>query len=346
MIVSGSFCSSKSKKYLIKKGWIFNPCGLRYVQRLPLDQFRVDTKCNNARTKDGIWVNIECSATVHIKHEKKEDIDQAAEYYLGMGRGSMQSRVSNALEGSIHTAVARLYHKELQYDKSVHETIVKVAETDMEVLAFVITSFGVTKVTPLEAPNKPMEGDKFSDHTGVLYKENKAAELKFLETAPTKLLHAERQVQMAQMDVILREKQLEAEVILPARAEAYRIEQEAEANKTKRILTAQAKAALDQLKGMAEADGFRKQGMAKAEAMGDRAEALESFGHQAKSVKLQSKLPELAQVCCAVLKRVEEVTIDLDNDAVCCPAMECQSRPSKPAKSSLLDPCPRSSKNK
>ncbi len=151
------------------------------------------------------------------------------------------------------------------------------------------------------------------------------------EEMKIKLVEKQKQIELEEKEIIRREKQYDAEVKKKADAEKYRVEQEAEAEKTKKLreadalqyrIEAEAKANAEQkrLAGMAEADAerakgtaeaevIRLRGLAEAEAKEKLAEAFAKFGEAAVLDIIVKMLPELAGKVADPIRSIDKLTV-------------------------------------
>lgn len=95
----------------------------------------------------------------------------------------------------------------------------------------------------------------------------------------------------------------------PAEAEAFKMEQLAEAKKIKKVLTAQAEAEKIKRIGEAEAGSIEAVGKAEAEKMRLKAEAYQQYGEAAKTALVLEALPKIAGKVAAPLGRTNEIVI-------------------------------------
>ncbi|WP_088189346.1 SPFH domain-containing protein [Desulfosporosinus sp. FKA] len=133
---------------------------------------------------------------------------------------------------------------------------------------------------------------------------------------------------VAEAEIGRKQKELEADVIKPAEAEAQavKIKQQAQAeanaqvtvieNKAKAEATAlniklesEAKAEATKSVGTAEADIIRSKGLAEAEAIQAKAEAFANYSQAAILDKLLAGLPDLAKAVTAPLENIDKITV-------------------------------------
>ncbi|WP_139490678.1 flotillin family protein [Brevibacillus dissolubilis] len=145
------------------------------------------------------------------------------------------------------------------------------------------------------------------------------------------IVRKQKEIELEEKEILRRERQYDAEVKKKADADRYAVEQQAEADKAKRMreadalsyrIEAEARAQAEQqrLAGVAQADAEKARGTAEAdvirlkldaEAEGKRklAEAYEMFGQAAILDIVARMLPELAEKVAEPMKAIDKVTI-------------------------------------
>ncbi|MEO3945924.1 flotillin family protein [Gorillibacterium sp. CAU 1737] len=161
--------------------------------------------------------------------------------------------------------------------------------------------------------------------------EAKAKQLAVEEQMKVELVRKEREIDLQQREIQVREKQYDAEVKKKADADRYSVEQAAEADKARKMREAdalsysierQAKASAEQkrlegqaiadaerAKGMAEAEVVRLRGLAEAEAKEKLAEAFQKFGEAAVLDIIVKMLPELAGKIAEPISSIDKLTV-------------------------------------
>ncbi|WP_409343222.1 SPFH domain-containing protein [Paenibacillus sp. MBLB4367] len=151
------------------------------------------------------------------------------------------------------------------------------------------------------------------------------------EQMKVELVRKEREIDLQQKEILIREKQYDADVKKKAEADRYSVEQAAEADKAKRMreadamqyrIEAEARANAEQkrleglaiadaerAKGTAEADVIRLRGLAEAEAKEKLAEAFQKFGEAAVLDIIVKMLPELAGKIAAPIGNIDKLTV-------------------------------------
>ncbi|WP_040948728.1 flotillin family protein [Gorillibacterium massiliense] len=158
------------------------------------------------------------------------------------------------------------------------------------------------------------------------------------EQMKVELVRKEREIDLQQKEILVREKQYDAEVKKKADADRYSVEQAAEADKARRMreadalsysieaearanaeqkrLEGQAIADAERAKGTAEAEVIRLRGLAEAEAKEKLAEAFQKFGEAAVLDIIVKMLPELAGRVAEPISSIDKLTVvDTGNGA-------------------------------
>ena len=161
--------------------------------------------------------------------------------------------------------------------------------------------------------------------------EAKAKQIAVEEQMKVELVRKEREIDLQQKEILVREKQYDAEVKKKADADRYSVEQAAEADRTKRMreadalqyrIEAEAKANAEQkrleglamadaerAKGTAEAEVIRLRGLAEAEAKEKLADAFQKFGEAAVLDIVVKMLPELAGKIADPIRSIDQLTV-------------------------------------
>jgi len=133
----------------------------------------------------------------------------------------------------------------------------------------------------------------------------------------------QKEIELAEQEVIRKEKELDATIRKQAEAEKYAREKEAEAIRYKEIQDAEARARAIELEGKAKAEALKVQGMAEveiirakgqaeAEAMMKKAEAFKLYNDAAITQMIIEKLPEIAKAIAEPLSKTDKIVI-VDN---------------------------------
>uniref|UniRef100_A0A4W5MV55 Flotillin n=1 Tax=Hucho hucho TaxID=62062 RepID=A0A4W5MV55_9TELE len=130
-----------------------------------------------------------------------------------------------------------------------------------------------------------------------------------LEEIEIEVVQRKKQITIEEKEIVRTEKELIAMVQRPAEAEAYKMQQLAEGQKMKKVLTAQAEAEKIRRIGEAEAGSIDAIGKAEAEKMRLKAEAYQQYGEAAKTALVLEALPKIAAKVAAPLARTNEIVI-------------------------------------
>lgn len=151
------------------------------------------------------------------------------------------------------------------------------------------------------------------------------------EQMKVELVRKEREIDLQAKEIVVREKQYDAEVKKKAEADRYAVEQAAEADKARRMreadalqysiekqaiasaeqkrLEGQAIADAERAKGTAEAEVIRLRGLAEADAKEKLAEAFQKFGEAAVLDIIVKMLPELAGKIAQPIASIDKLTV-------------------------------------
>lgn len=148
-----------------------------------------------------------------------------------------------------------------------------------------------------------------------------------IATADANIAKQEKEAEIKEKEIAVREKSLDAEVkkqadaekyarIQKADADKYEAEQKAEAEKITKMKEAEAakaqgiaEAEATKAKGMAEAEIIRAKGMAEAEAMEKKADAMAKYGKAAMTEMIIKILPQMAEAIAKPLESIDKVSI-------------------------------------
>ncbi|WMT43577.1 flotillin family protein [Paenibacillus sp. D2_2] len=151
------------------------------------------------------------------------------------------------------------------------------------------------------------------------------------EQMKVELVRKEREIDLQDKEIVVRQKQYDAEVKKKADADRYAVEQAAEADKARKMreadalqysIEAQARAQAEQkrleglaiadaerAKGTADAEIIRLRGLAEAEAKEKLADAFQKFGEAAVLDIVAKMLPELAGKIAAPIASIDKLTV-------------------------------------
>lgn len=143
------------------------------------------------------------------------------------------------------------------------------------------------------------------------YKLQAAKEKQKIRTEEVNINIVERrkQIEIEEKGILCSEKVMDATIRRPAEAEAYRLQQIAEGNRTQKILLAQAEADGIRARGRAKAEALEAIGRAEAERMRLRAEAYNKYGEAAVLSLVLESLPQVAAAVAAPLSKTKEIVL-------------------------------------
>ncbi len=145
------------------------------------------------------------------------------------------------------------------------------------------------------------------------------------------LIQREKQIEVEELEVRRRERELEHMIKKPAEAEQFRIKTMAEAENERQCTVAKAEAEAErtrgraeaeiiEVKGKAEAESIRQRGLAEAEGlrarllaeadgMEQKARAWEQYSPVALADRMIERLPELASAVAAPLEKIDRIVL-------------------------------------
>lgn len=148
-----------------------------------------------------------------------------------------------------------------------------------------------------------------------------------IATADANIAKQEKEAEIKEKEIAVKEKSLDAEVkkqadaekyarIQKADADKYEAEQKAEAEKITKLKEAEAiqarsiaEAEGTKAKGIAEAEAIKAKGLAEAEAMEKKAEAMAKYGKAAMTDMIIKVLPQMAEAIAKPLESIDKVSI-------------------------------------
>lgn len=165
-----------------------------------------------------------------------------------------------------------------------------------------------------------MEADTKKAMADAAYEIQKEEQRKTIEitTANADIAKQEREIELKQKEVAVKERALEAEVKKQAEAEKYAAQQKADAALYQRQKEAEAQgirafgeaeAAAVRAKGVAEAEAIQAKGLAEAEAMEKKAEAYAKYNKAAVAEMMIKVLPDIAGKIAEPLSQIDKITI-------------------------------------
>ncbi|WP_433619907.1 flotillin family protein [Paenibacillus cellulositrophicus] len=190
-----------------------------------------------------------------------------------------------------------------------------------------------TKAKELKVASFKKEQDTAKAEADQAYhiQEARAKQTMVEEQMKVELVRKEREIDLQEKEILVRQKQYDAEVKKKADADRYAVEVAAEADKARKMLEAealqysietQAKASAEQkrldgqaiadaerAKGTAEAEVIRLRGLAEADAKEKLAEAFQKFGEAAILDIIVKMLPDLAGKIAEPIASIDKLTV-------------------------------------
>ncbi len=163
-----------------------------------------------------------------------------------------------------------------------------------------------------------LESDRKIAMADAAYEIQKQEQQKTIQTATVnaQIARADREAELKQKEVEIRQQELTATIEKQADADRYAREQEAEAKMIQLKKEAEANRYIAQMeaeaieaKGKAEAEAIRLKGMAEAEAMEKKAEAYQKYNGAAMAEMMIRIMPELAAEIAKPISAIDKVTI-------------------------------------
>jgi flotillin len=163
-----------------------------------------------------------------------------------------------------------------------------------------------------------LESDRKIAMADAAYEIQKQEQEKTIQTATVnaQIAKAEREAELKQKEVEIRQQELTASIEKQADADRYALEQSAEANMIRQKKEAEAKRYIAQMeaeaieaKGKAEAEAIRLKGVAEAEAMEKKAEAYQKYNGAAMAEMMIKIMPQLAAEIAKPISAIDKVTI-------------------------------------
>ena len=129
------------------------------------------------------------------------------------------------------------------------------------------------------------------------------------EESKIKMIEKEQAIKIEELEILRRERELEANVLKPSDARKYQIKAEAEAEEYRLQAEARGKAEASRLEGQAEAGRIKEKGFAEAEAMAKRAEAMSRFNEAAILEMYMKVLPEVVRGVSEPLSKIDKIVL-------------------------------------
>lgn len=148
-----------------------------------------------------------------------------------------------------------------------------------------------------------------------------------ITTADANIAKQEKEIELREKEIAVKEKTLDADIRKQAEAEKYATQQKADAQLYQRQKEAEAKqfeiqkqaeakkaqgiaeAESIKAKGLADAESIKARGLAEAEAMEKKAEAMAKYGKAAMTEMIIKVLPQMAEAIAKPLESIDKVTI-------------------------------------
>ncbi|MBQ1509078.1 MAG: flotillin family protein [Erysipelotrichaceae bacterium] len=163
-----------------------------------------------------------------------------------------------------------------------------------------------------------LESDKKQAMADASYEIQKQEEQKLIQTATVnaQIAKAERDAELKQKEVEIRQQELAASIEKQADADRYAVTQKAEADLIRLQKEAEAKRYIAEMeaegiaaKGRAEAEAIRLKGIAEAESMEKKAEAYQKYNGAAMAEMMIRIMPDLAAEIAKPISAIDKVTI-------------------------------------
>ena len=163
-----------------------------------------------------------------------------------------------------------------------------------------------------------LESDRKIAMADAAYEIQKQEQEKTIQTATVnaQIAKAEREAELKQKEVEIRQQELTATIEKQADADRYALEQKAEASMIQlkkdaeaRRYIAQMEAEAIEAKGKAEAEAIRLKGVAEAQAMEKKAEAYQKYNGAAMAEMMIRIMPQLAAEIAKPISAIDKVTI-------------------------------------
>ncbi|KAA8579388.1 hypothetical protein FQN60_016818 [Etheostoma spectabile] len=308
LVVSGGCCGSDTKTYAVG-GWAWAWCLISDTQRITLEIMTLQPRCEDVETAEGVAITVTGVAQVKVMTEH-DLLAVACEQFLGT------------------LTVEQIYQDRDQFAKLVREVAAPdVGRMGIEILSFTIkdvydkldylSSLGKTQTAAVQrdADIGVAEAERDAGirkaEAQLAYELQAAKEQQkiCLEEIEIEVVQRKKQITIEEKEIERTDKELIATVKRPAEAEAYKMQQLAEGQKTKTVLIAQAQAEKIRKLGEAEACSIEAVGKAEAEKMRLKAEAYQQYGEAAKTALVLEALPKIASKVAAPLAKTNEIVM-------------------------------------
>ena len=322
-IISGI---KKKSKIVIGKAAIRIPFFER-LDKLNLRLIPIDVKTSNAvPTADYININVDATVNVKISNES-EKLRLAAENFL--------NKNTEYIAGVAIKKAAAIARAESERDIKVAQAAADKESNDAAVAAQTEIAKKQNELA-IKRSELQQEADTKKAMADAAYEIQKEEQRKTIEvtTANADIAKQEREIELKQKEVAVKEQALEAEVKKQAEADKYAAQQKADAALYQRQKEAEAKQfeaqrQAEARKAQAEADRFAKEqeaegiravgeaeaaaiqakGVAEAEAMEKKAEAYAKYNKAAVAEMMIKVLPDVAAKIAEPLGQIDKITI-------------------------------------
>uniref|UniRef100_A0A8C1M8W3 Flotillin n=1 Tax=Cyprinus carpio TaxID=7962 RepID=A0A8C1M8W3_CYPCA len=348
LVVSGGCCGSDEKSYTVG-GWAWAWWLITDIQKLSLEIMTILCRCENIETSEGVPLDVTGVAQVITLNESSQpnetartisstrdvkggglDRDQFAKLVrevaapdVGrMGIEILSFTIKDVYDkvdylsslGKSQTAAvqrdADIGVAEAERDAGIREAECKKEMMDVKFQADTRMANSKRELEMQKAAfNQEVNTKKAESQLAYELQAAKEQQKIRLEEIEIEVVQRKKLITIEEKEILRTDKELIATVRRPAEAEAYKMQQLAEAQKIKKVLTAQAEAEKIKRIGEAEAGSIEAVGKAEAEKMRLKAEAYQQYGEAAKTALVLEALPKIAEKVAAPLGRTNEIVI-------------------------------------
>lgn len=334
LIVSGL---RKNPKFVIGKSALRIPF-LQRVDKLELKMISVDVKTKESvPTNEYINVNIDSAVKIKVG-SSKEMLEKAASNFLNKNEDYIRNSVGDVLEGNVREIIGQMRLEDIVQDRKMFaEKVQENAAPDMARMGLEIVSFNVQNVTDEGNVIENLGIDRvvsISKSAQISRAESErdiaVAKANATKQANDARIEAETAIAERNNELEIKKQELKrAADVKKAEADAaYEIQQQ-EQRKTIEITTADANIAKQEkeielrekeiavkektldadIRKQAEAESIKARGLAEAEAMEKKAEAMAKYGKAAMTEMIIKVLPQMAEAIAKPLESIDKVTI-------------------------------------
>lgn len=349
VIISGL---KKEPKYVIGRSSIKIPF-LQRTDKLTLKMISVDVKTEESvPTNDYINVNIDSAVKVKVSMDP-EKMKLAASNFLNKNEDYIRNSVVDVLQGNVREIIGQMKLEEIVQDRKKFADKAEVIENlGIDRIVSISKSAQISKAESLrdiavaKASADKQANDARVEAETAIAEQNNALEIKKQElkkqsdikkaeadaayeiqeqeqrktieiaTADANIAKQEKEAEIKEKEIAVREKSLDAEIKKQADAEKYARMQKADAEKYEQEKRAEAEkftklqaAEATRAQYEAEAEGIRAKGLAEAEAMEKKADAMAKYGKAAMTEMIIKVLPQMAEAIAKPLESIDKVSI-------------------------------------